>query len=489
LSASPTVSLVLGNDLPDAAARRITYAFRLFCAVYGFTPSAQEGDAVLCYAAEAQRPQEIGLAATYVPRSSAEPAPAPRFVALESGRPAAWGGGTRFPVFSPLEEDGSPDWLAEIFEWVSAAHEHSVVERDSVGRIPFGATLHGRYGLDPTVPYAALAMAALNRAIRAALGDGWPELPVPPWGGSSRFAVAVTHDVDFLPVGPWAVLRRFSKNAAQAAIVRRDPRLLGSILASAVRSLGGDVWLNDSLRRVRAREREAGIASTLTIICRRAHRRDANYDVEDRRVLEMLRALAADGAEIGVHGSYTSLASRGRLVEEYRKLTELGFEPRGGRQHWLRSVGPALYRELGEAGVWYDCTAGYAGAAGFRHGACFPYPPYDFEAEAPHPFLELPLATMDASLYAMSRRAPVWGEVCARVMDLAREHGWGGVSVLWHDTTFSGAQLPRGIGECFWGMMRADERWISAGELTETIWPRYERACLLPKRPAGPRSA
>ena len=486
MSDSPTVGLLLGNDLSEVTARRITYAFRLFCAVYGFTPSTTGGDAVLCYATEARRPQELGLSATYVPRGPAEPAPAPRVGALDPGRPEASEDGARFPVFSPLEEDGPPDWLGEIFEWVSAAHEHSLAERDPLGRVPFDASLHGRYGLDPSVPYAALAMAALNRGIRAALGDGWPALPVSPWGDSGSFAVAATHDVDFLPVGPWAVLHRVSKNAAQAAILRRDPKLLVNILASALRSLGGHVWLNDSLERMRVREREAGISSTLTVICRRSHPRDANYDVEDRRVVEMLRRLAAEGAEIGVHGSYTSLDSPGRLVEEYRKLAALGFEPHGGRQHWLRSVGRALYRELSDAGAWYDCTAGYPGMAGFRHGACFPYPPYDFEAEGPHAFLELPLVIMDASLYAMTRRESVWGEVCSRVMDAAREHGWGGVSLLWHDTTFSGAQLPRGIGECYWGLGRAGERWISAGELTETVWPRYEHAGLLPGRPPGP---
>ena len=40
----------------------------------------------------------------------------------------------------------------------------------------------------------------------------------------------------------------------------------------------------------------------------------------------------------------------------------------------------------------------------YGHGVCFPYPPYDFEAEQPYPMLELPLVLCDNAVYLAGRR-------------------------------------------------------------------------------------
>jgi len=55
------------------------------------------------------------------------------------------------------------------------------------------------------------------------------------------------------------------------------------------------------------------------------------------------------------------------------------------------------------AGLAYDSSLGFAETCGFRNGANFAFPPYDFEREGPCSFLEIPLAIMDGSLQLSSR--------------------------------------------------------------------------------------
>src|SRR5947209_9456301 len=214
----PTLKLRFGKSVGWVIRRRISYAFKLFCAVYGYK-CVRKGDVpALCYGEQPLGTRDVALTAGYSARSLTAPAPAPRKMRLDCEVFPEAASGVRFPCFHEASGWASPDWLGEIFEWVSGAHEYSVQERDSVGRIPFASTLHGRYGLDPAIPYASTAMRGLNRDLRAKCGSGWPLHPTSPWPMPQAWAVAATHDCDFLPVSVTSSLFRFCKNAAISAL-------------------------------------------------------------------------------------------------------------------------------------------------------------------------------------------------------------------------------------------------------------------------------
>ncbi len=451
------------------------YAFRVFCAVWGYRVASSDAAGPLLrigYGRNGGGGVSLSLPAGYRFRPVDQPAAAPGWLG---------DGQQRMPCFH-FAADGQPDWLGEIFEWLSGADEQACVERDAVGRVPLSATLHGRYGLEPLVPYAARAMQRLNDQLRGTLGDAWLARPARPWQGADACRMAATHDVDFLPVSRRDAARRWFKNLAISLVHFRDPRLALGILAAGLRGAVGIRPVLDCLPAMLRREQAAGIKSTCNILCHRNHRRDANYVVEDQRVADYLHLLSRQGCELGVHGSYTSLDVPGGLAAEYRRLESMGFNPAGGRQHWLRYADARLFDELQAAGACYDTTVGYAMAAGFRAGACFPYPPYDFKNEAPYRLLELPLVLMDVTLYGESRRRASWRQRGEQVLKAVRDHGWGGVSILWHDTVFHGGQIPQPIGDLYWELKAANERWTSALELVETVWPRYADAGLLPQR-------
>ncbi len=484
----PAISIRFAPEADAVVRRRMDYAFRVFCATYGFRAVPEGGDARLCYGVPAETPHDVALGAGYRARAHTAAADAPRIA--RSGV-SAFGGlePVAYPMFHPAAGD-SPDWLGDAFEWLSAAHEQSVRERDGIGRIPARCTLPGAFGLDPCVPYAGLAFRGLNERLAAATGDGWPRSPSSPFGGGERaLVIACTHDVDYIPAGALDACGRVLKNIAIALAHHRDPGCaLGIAARAAAGALRGRMPFDHLLRMVR-RERELGIGSTCTVLCRQAHRRDANYRPDQPPVRRLLGRLAREGVELGVHGSYESLRIRDGLAGEYDALAQLtGVRPAGGRQHWLRFSGTGLFEELCRSGALYDCTVGFSEHAGYRTGASFPYPPYDFAAERAFPIIEFPLVMMDVALYAATRDSGGAERTCERVLRWGRGTSWGGMSLLWHDTVLSGLQIPPAFAELFWRLKQPSDRWVGCAELAGRVRPRFAAAGLdLP--PPGPAAS
>jgi hypothetical protein len=317
-------------------------------------------------------------------------------------------------------------------------------------------------------------MRALNGEIRRVLGDRWPERPATPWPHVPGCVVAATHDVDYLPTSRAVKLRRVIKDGVIAAVIEREPARAISVFGLAPSAIHADT--SEGIAPVLSREQQHSIRSTFNFICRNLHRRDGGYDITSPAVQGVMKLIAAQGCEIGVHGSYTSLYSEGRLADEYRLAREMGYAVAGGRQHWLRYTQPALLDELQKAGAVYDTSFGYSCRPGYRNGACFPFPPYDFSSESAYSVLELPLAIMDVSLQGERDSAEALGR-CRSILAAARSFGWGGISILWHDTTFS--RSPK-LGNVYWDLKEQCDSWVPAVEVARTAWSRYEQAGLLP---------
>jgi hypothetical protein len=195
-----------------------------------------------------------------------------------------------------------------------------------------------------------------------------------------------------------------------------------------------------------------------------------------------LHELIAKGMEVGVHGSYSSLDQHDRLRHEFLHCRALGFDPKGGRQHWLRFTLDRLIREVERAGAIYDASLGWGDQAGFRAGACFAFPPYDFEQERPATFLEIPLVIMDKALHVKGKGEETLYETAAKLLAASRRYGWGGISLLWHPTAFGGCQLSPEIGRVFWKLLdsqeAANDTWTSAADFVSAIRERYSRVGL-----------
>lgn len=483
------IVLELPEDVDSKYRTRLTYAFRLFCAIYGHQPieertKAASGDVTLCYGsplsgAPSRRGPVVWLSRGYRTRDPRAPAPPPLNYANDDV--STWV--HHLPVAGSV-----PDWLGEIFEWVSCADEYSVTERDGVGRPLFAATYAGRHKLDTSVPYAGIAMRCLQREICRVV-PGAAEGPARP--GKAAHLVVPTHDVDYFPAGRFHALNRLARNAVVSCIAIKRPKLALRQSAMAASLAIGRV--PDPLDRIGALvegEQRRGIGASYNFLARHIHRRDAHYGLEHKEVLETMRWLEAQGMEVGIHETYTCHDEPEGVARELALFRARGFSPRGGRQHWLRYTLDRLIPAAEHAGLTYDTSIGYSENLGFRAGACFAFPPYNFAEERAATFLEIPMAMMDQAFPMQLQGAEEMFEAATALLSESRRLGWGGISLLWHPPAFGEGWLPSEVGELYWQLadrrVACDEQWISAQEFIAAVRPRYVDTGLLPAEEPSP---
>jgi hypothetical protein len=230
-----------------------------------------------------------------------------------------------------------------------------------------------------------------------------------------------------------------------------------------------------------------GIQSTLFVVSRQGHRRDPNYRLEE--LVPHLSEASKRGFPVELHGSYGSVVDGSTLTQESVTLEKaIGKRTLGNRQHWLRfDYHDNLFQAVRDAKLLFDSTLGFSEMVGFRNGASFAFPPYDFKKEKPHQFLEIPLAVMDVSLEKASRtlgRKPQ--ELADEVLEQSRRWGWGGISVLWHNP-IEALHVPKEINQVFWNCAPkagdSSEKWLSGRQFVEQCWGRYQNAGLLEEVP------
>lgn len=272
-------------------------------------------------------------------------------------------------------------------------------------------------------------------------------------------------------------MKRLLKNAAISLVSRRCTKSASAQVVHAIRvALGGSDPL-DQLNHLSGSESSRGVRASYFFVARREHRRDPNYSIRHPKVLSLMRLLESRGMEVGIHGSYTSFEGQDRLVEEIETLRALGFNPRGHRAHWLRFTVDRMIEEIESAGALYDSSLGWSDTVGFRAGACFAFPPYNFEQERPAKFLEIPLVAMDQCLSNASGYKQL-----LHLLGASREYGWGGISVLWHPSAFGGGQLRTEVGDLFWQLIESStcrDSWVSGLEFVKNVEHRYREVGLL----------
>lgn len=475
---APSICLLFDDAVDPILRRRIRYSFQVFGAVYGHTvvPNSASADICCFYGSQPRGGptlNEVWIPARYRPwdRSTNIPVLYRHRFANEDF----------FLAHGRDERTGDPDWLGEIFEWLSAGYERPVEERDPEGRIPYRATVFAKQGLSPFKPHTGLLMAWLESAVKGeAKANALPKAKSPLPG--VKHAVVCSHDIDFYYTNKKDAFKRLGKNLAISIVDYRSPSFFFSNLGMTAALARGRRTGEYVPQMIEAIESQ-GFRSTLFAVAGGNHRRDPNYRIEE--IEEHLRSAADRGFGVGVHTSYESVSRSGAVKKETATLERvLQRAPQGSRQHWLRfGSHDSLYREVQAAGLAYDSSLGFSETCGFRSGANFAFPPYDFENERPCSFLEIPLAVMDGGLLQAARtlrRDPQ--AVADQVLNESRRLGWGGISVLWHNP-MEPLHVPEAINQVFWTSAgkRKDhgEEWMSAEAFLMAVLPQYQCAGLL----------
>lgn len=267
------------------------------------------------------------------------------------------------------------------------------------------------------------------------------------WPGGAPFAVALTHDVDFI-----------TSSTPHLYFFRRLQRVLfgqGSRMEGLKFALGSLYRMCTEIPR---RERygdladwmkledDKGVRSTFFFLPYGdggLHIYDGDYRYEDRirfdgrqvRISEAIKAIAEAGWEIGLHGSIQSAHLPGLLAQQKRELEEIVQAPVVSvRQHFL-SFEPDLTPSLqAGAGFRFDSTHGLNQRWGFPSGTCHAYPLWNAVKKEATAVLEIPMGLMDTARKlptAIDSDLEGVMEEAFRVMTIVERRG--GVLVMnWH---------------------------------------------------------
>jgi hypothetical protein len=479
MSAPSPISLRFGAGVENQVRSRIGYAFRVFAAIYNYRVVEADSSeaAIWCLYGEVP-PQERSSRHFHIPsRYQLRP--------LNSGAQSLVRhryAGEEFHLFLGIDKaTGTPDWLGEIFTWISSSHELSITGRDSVGRIPYHQMIFSKNGISPRKPYAILLMAWLDNSLRNGQTlEALPKAPSPV-PGVEHFVVC-SHDIDFYYTTRSSALIRLLKNLGISFRLYRSWSYFSSNSRMILQLLGGK-RVGDYLPSLLATMQRCDVQSTLFVVPQRGHRRDPDYQLGD--LVSHLSEASSKGFSVGVHGSYNSIIEARTLTPEVAALEKvLGRRPLGSRQHWLRfDRHEKLFEAVEDAELLFDSTLGFAEVAGFRNGASFAFPPYDFEKEKPHEFLEIPLVLMDGNLEAASRTLGENPQVIAdEVLGQSRKWSWGGIAALWHNP-MEPLSVPKEINRVFWNCAKNGqehaEKWVSAEKFLAQCLGRYQDAGLM----------
>lgn len=360
------------------------------------------------------------------------------------------------PVVWPDTSPGLPhgatdigvDLMANAFYFLSAWSERRGGAMPGTRQL-FGGSATQRLGLPQNV--VDLYLDALRRAMSAACPGA--ALPGPRWPEGRRFAVVLSHDVDFVPEKPLDNLVQGAKTVMRHLLRERDPRDAGRASLGLWRAWreGRDPY--GGLPEILAGEQALGVRSSFQVAVGHRHPNDVNYHVENPATRRRLQALCKAGQDLCLHGSFRSTEQADWYVQEAGKLARLLARPRGSRQHFLSFHYDTLFQAQETAGIQYDMSLGYPDQIGPRAGFSHPYFPYHLDEDRPYDVLQISLFLMDVTLRSYLRLRAGDAEAAIEATLQAVKQQAGCVSVVWHPIVFGGARDP-GYAELYWWLVR-----------------------------------
>ncbi len=301
----------------------------------------------------------------------------------------------------------------DLFDLYARKEEYDPVLRDRYDRFPYFLSRE-KDVLDPCVS-AYLREKGFS-----------PEYPE-----DKKFAVCLTHDVDFLFEAPEAKLNRAINSFASKDIM---------MMFKHIRQMPNRRIPNWTFEEVVRVEKRYNALSTFFFLANNPPERQANYYLDDVR--SVMAELEGGGWEIGLHGGFDAYMDFDKLKREKGMLEKaLGHDVRGYRGHYLKFRMPDTWELLTKAGFAYDTTIGYPDCVGFRNGMCHPYRPYNLRTGSWIEILEVPLVIMDTSLFEHMRLDADQAWELARTLLNKIKGLAGGVSINWHNSSFSGESL------------------------------------------------
>jgi hypothetical protein len=322
--------------------------------------------------------------------------------------------------------------------------------------------------------------------------------PSPIWPQGKKFAVCLTHDVDWVDLYSWRGQSRSVKTLLKGWRAGKwgcKPLVQGSLgfLAAALEGFqinhGGKLfepWLEA--------EDQLGLRSTFFFFPDQAsaydrldgpyYRHNDSFLFEGARitVAQFMRNLASAAWEVGLHATYKSFDDAGELQKQKLQIeVACGLEVVSVRQHCLHFDLARTPRAQSRAGFRYDSTFGFNRIIGFRNGLALPFYHYDLQTDQPLSILQIPLHIQDSALFRWDNLGLTPEEALRRSQELIDKVAEvnGLITLLWHPVLSDHGRF-RGQLEVYRELLhyiKARDAWVATvqqvGQFWENIAPNH----------------
>lgn len=147
-----------------------------------------------------------------------------------------------------------------------------------------------------------------------------------------------------------------------------------------------------------------GLKSVFYFIAGGNNKLDADYSINDPKIVQLMKNISSRGHEIGIHPSFECFNDLNKLSHEVENLKEVleinGIKQKniGGRMHYLRWSHPSTLQILENCGLEYDSSLGYSDHIGFRCGTSYEFNPINPVSGETLKIRLKPLHIMDVSI-------------------------------------------------------------------------------------------
>lgn len=249
------------------------------------------------------------------------------------------------------------------------------------------------------------------------------------WKGKD-FAVLLTHDVDLIRKYRWwdPPLRSIASSIVKHGQFAQGLRYAWDWAASSVKIKPDPYWTFDYITEL---EHKYDLTSSFYFMTSG----NTKYEINDPKIVKLVKKLEGMGHEVGLHGSSNSYNDCKTFIREKDRLNQFVSKKHyGGRQHMLHWKTPDTWRIYEKADMLYDATLGYADHEGFRCGFCLPFKPFDVLEDRVIDIWELPLTVMEGTLQRYRGLSPkrAYKSIRALLDVIIKHHGL--FVMLWHNS-------------------------------------------------------
>lgn len=270
----------------------------------------------------------------------------------------------------------------------------------------------------------------------------WPDLKFK----KRKFSINVSHDVD--------QLSRYQtrKNLYQYIRVMGGDLMRGfvkDLIYSPLSYFNKNIELNahdpyntfDWLMDISDKN---NLKSTFNLICGKSSNYNADYNIKDIKIQNLIKKINDRGHLVGLHPSYDCYLKPELIKKELNELKNsfnllvINQKNITTRMHYLRWKTPDTLVNLNNSGIKRDTTLGYAEYAGFRCGTCHSFQGYDLISHKKLDIIIEPLIVMDGTLFSKKYMNLNYKSAFNYATDLKKKCKKmnGQFNILWHNSFF-----------------------------------------------------